>query len=125
MIVLGIDPGSRAMGWGVVRSHGSEVRHVAHGVFRPKGADLHARLDAIYQEVGRLVREFKPAAAAVEDVFVHKNVKSAMVLAGARTAAVLAAMELVLAGQVLHAALPDTSLYVPTAQLVQAPPSGP
>jgi len=80
------------MGWGVVRSHGSEVHHVAHGVFRPKGADLHARLDAIYQEVGRLVREFKPAAAAVEDVFVHKNVKSAMVLAGARTAAVLAAI---------------------------------
>ncbi len=63
---------------------------MAHGVFRPKGADVHGRLDAIYQEVGRLVREFKPAAAAVEDVFVHKNVKSAMVLAGARTSAVLA-----------------------------------
>jgi len=90
VIVLGIDPGSRAMGWGVVRCQGSEVRHVAHGVFRAKGADLHARLDAIYQEVGRLVREFGPSVAAVENVFVHKNVKAAMVLAGARTSAVLA-----------------------------------
>ncbi len=90
MVVLGIDPGSTAMGWGVVRCVGDELRHLDHGVFRPKGAELTDKLAEIYGEIARLVAEHRPDAGAVEDVFMNKNVRSAMVLASARTSAVLA-----------------------------------
>ncbi len=78
------------MGWGVVRCVGGELSHIDHGVFRTKGADLTDRLGQIYAEIARIVAKHRPAVAAVEDVFVHKNVRSAMVLASARTSAVLA-----------------------------------
>lgn len=85
-----MDPGVRATGWGVVRVRGTEVRHVAHGVFRAGDGELTDRLGEIYAEIRRVVALHRPEAAGVEDVFQHKNVRSAMVLASARTAAVLA-----------------------------------
>lgn len=90
MVVLGIDPGSIAMGWGVVRCVGSELHHIDHGIFRPKGPLATDKMGQIYAEIARLVALHRPQVGAVEDVFTHKNVKSAMVLAGARTSAILA-----------------------------------
>ena len=90
MVILGIDPGSRTMGWGVVRCVGSELTHIEHGVFRPKADNLPEKLGEIYGEIARVVALHRPDAGAVEDVFQGKNVHSAIVLASARTAAVLA-----------------------------------
>lgn len=90
MVVLGIDPGSRAMGWGLVRCVGGELAHIDHGIFRPKAKELTLRLGELYDEVARLVALHRPDVGAVEDVFQNKNVRSAIVLASARTSAVLA-----------------------------------
>ena len=92
MIILGVDPGSRAMGWGVVRFRpDGQLIHLDHGVFRTTtSSEFPQRLAAIYDEIRRICLHWEPTVAAVEDVFQHKNVRSAMVLASARTSALLA-----------------------------------
>lgn len=90
---LGIDPGSRFTGYGVVEADGSVLRHVASGVVRMQSSlPLPERLKLIYEGVTAVIRENAPACMAVEDVFFAKNARSALVLGHARGAAVLAAV---------------------------------
>lgn len=84
MQVLGIDPGSHHTGWGVVRCHGSSMRHVAHGTIHAKGEHLAARLRCIADDLDALLVAHKPDAVAVEGIFHQKNSKSALVLGHAR-----------------------------------------
>jgi crossover junction endodeoxyribonuclease RuvC len=90
--VLGIDPGSRILGWGVVESEGRGVRHVAHGVFRLDAtAPLERRLVELFGLLGEALALHAPTAVAVEGVFTFRNARSALVLGHARGVALLVA----------------------------------
>lgn len=91
MKVLGVDPGSRAMGYGVLRQSGGRFEHLDHGVVRPPGDDLTDRLKVLYDALCELLTAHRPEAVAIEDVFQLRNARAAFVLAHARAAAVLAA----------------------------------
>lgn len=89
--ILGIDPGLRRMGWGVVRAEGSRLSAVAHGVVAPPtDAALAVRLDHIFQSVTDLVTRYTPDEAAIEEAFMAANASSALKLGHARAAALLA-----------------------------------
>lgn len=87
--VLGIDPGSRVTGYGIVELEGALTRPVAWGAIETDG-DHGARLKKIFAEVARLVDEHEPDEVAIERVFVHKNADSALKLGQARAAALCA-----------------------------------
>lgn len=91
MRVLGLDPGSRHTGWGVVDCRGAEAKAVAWGRISPSAAlDLGARLVAIVDGVERAIVELAPEAVALERVFHGENSRSLIVLAEARGALVTA-----------------------------------
>jgi crossover junction endodeoxyribonuclease RuvC len=85
MRVIGIDPGTRHLGWGVVEQHGSRLRHIAHGVIDtvPSSA-LADRLVTIDQELEQIIREHTPEIGAVEGLFFAKDAQSAAKLGHAR-----------------------------------------
>jgi crossover junction endodeoxyribonuclease RuvC len=90
MIVLGIDPGTRHFGWGVVARDGTRLRHVAHGVIHTDtSAPIGSRLVEIERELDDVVRAYRPAAASVEAMFFAKNAQSAAKLGHARGVALL------------------------------------
>lgn len=88
--VLGIDPGSRCLGWGIVREVSGVLSLVACGTVRPKGEDFSSRLGHLFLELSALVALHAPTEAAIETVFTQKNVVSALKLGQARGVAVAA-----------------------------------
>jgi crossover junction endodeoxyribonuclease RuvC len=83
--ILGIDPGSRVMGWGVIDADGWDARFVAHGVVRlPGDAPLHERLKLIASGLSAVIEQQRPTVASVEAVFHAKNARAALVLGHAR-----------------------------------------
>lgn len=92
MRVIGIDPGTTTTGWGVVESNGNTLRHVANGCIRTQpGESLPDRLGMIFSELTRIIDEHKPQQAVVEEIFVSRNVQSALKLGHARGVAIAAA----------------------------------
>jgi crossover junction endodeoxyribonuclease RuvC len=92
-IILGIDPGTRVTGYGVISSDGRSYKALAYGCIRPPvKLDLHERYLAIFNGVDHLIEKFNPSAVSVETQFVRENVQSAMKLGMARAAVILAAM---------------------------------
>ena len=90
--VLGIDPGSRVVGWGVVERRGSGLQHVAHGVLRlDDSAPLELRLVELFARLSDTLARHAPMAVAVEGVFTFRNARSALVLGQARGVALLVA----------------------------------
>lgn len=87
--VLGIDPGSQITGFGVVELVGALTRPIAWGGIRTKG-EHSDRLKQIFAAMGELVAEHRPDEIAIERVFVHRNVASALKLGQARAAALCA-----------------------------------
>ncbi len=90
MIALGIDPGSRVAGYGLVALDGGHFRCVAAGALVLRGDDLPERLVDLHAALGRILAEHRPDAAAVEGVFSHRSPRSAIVLGHARGVALLA-----------------------------------
>ena len=90
--ILGIDPGSRITGYGIVDITGSLTRPVAWGGIRTSG-EHSDRLRQIFARVGELVAEHQPHEIAIERVFVHKNAGSALKLGQARAAALCATFD--------------------------------
>ena len=92
-LILGIDPGTAVTGYGVVaKASGSAVSLVECGVVRTSsGEALAVRIREIYQEIAALISRHEPTVVVVEDVFLGKNVKSALKLGHARGAILLAA----------------------------------
>lgn len=93
--ILGIDPGSRITGYGIIDSDGRSSRHVASGCIRVEGESLPERLGMIFREVSAVVGEHMTKAdgameMAIENVFVSKNASSALKLGQARGAAICA-----------------------------------
>ena len=89
MRVIGIDPGLRNMGWGVIDAQGPRISHVANGICRSEGDDLPARLLSLYDQLTDVIRSHAPAAAAVEQTFVNKDGAGTLKLGQARGIAVL------------------------------------
>ena len=94
MRILGIDPGSRFTGFGIIDAHGDRATHVQHGVIRTGKGEFTERLGIIFAELRGVIREHGPVEVAVETVFVSHNVASALKLGQARGAAVCAAISL-------------------------------
>jgi crossover junction endodeoxyribonuclease RuvC len=86
--ILGIDPGSRITGYGILESDGSASRYIDSGCIRTESANFIDRLDEIYTRVRALVAEFEPQQLAIEKVFVDRNADSALKLGQARAAAI-------------------------------------
>lgn len=86
--ILGIDPGSRITGFGVIDSDGRRSVHVASGCIRTADSGLPARLQVIFTGVQELMAQYRPAAVAVEQVFLARNADSALKLGQARSAAI-------------------------------------
>jgi crossover junction endodeoxyribonuclease RuvC len=89
--ILGLDPGLRRTGWGVVSVEGSRVTWIAHGVIAPKdSAPFSERLLALFEGVAAVIEEHAPHEAAVEETFVNTNGQSTLKLGHARAAAMIA-----------------------------------
>ncbi len=89
-IVIGLDPGLTATGFAIVKSKNNNFFLLKSGTLRPKkNSKLWDKLFYIYNELTNLLKEFNPKEAAIEDVFVSKNAKSALKLGHARGVAML------------------------------------
>jgi len=93
MKILGIDPGSIHLGWGVIDYVGKKPVYVASGCFLPGKYEFNRRLFFIHQEVKERIDEFQPDIVAVEDSFYGENVKTAIKLGQVRGVILLAAYE--------------------------------
>jgi crossover junction endodeoxyribonuclease RuvC len=94
MTLLGIDPGLASTGYGVVRFDGSRFHHVDHGVIATdSGLPLAERLRRIHGEIRSLVRKHRPDGASVEELYFARNVRSAIPVAQARGAILVALAE--------------------------------
>ena len=94
MRVLGLDPGSRRTGFGVVERTGNAFRSLAHGVLAPPARlDLAHRLHAIAARAGEVMDEQRPDAVVVEEAFYHESVRSTLVLGHVRGALLVAAVQ--------------------------------
>lgn len=91
--ILGLDPGSRVTGYGVVDAGRAGVRYVASGCIRVGNGSMPGRLLAIQRHVGELVAAYEPGEVAIERVFVHRNPDSALKLGQARGAALCGACQ--------------------------------
>ncbi|WP_278385223.1 crossover junction endodeoxyribonuclease RuvC, partial [Alteromonas mediterranea] len=93
MVILGIDPGSRITGYGLIARKQGKLVYVASGCIRVGTADLPSRLANIFTGVGDIIRQYKPDQFAIEQVFMAKNPDSALKLGQARGAAIVAATQ--------------------------------
>lgn len=94
MRVLGVDPGSRYLGYGLAEWRDNRAFHVASGVIKADAtAPLHIRLAIIFRQLRAVIEAHKPEAVAVEGVFTHKNARSALILGHARGVALLLAAQ--------------------------------
>lgn len=91
MIILGIDPGLRTTGFGVIEKHGNKLRYIASGTVKTgSDGELPPRLKIILQGVSEIVGTYQPDCAAIEKVFVNVNPQSTLLLGQARGAAICA-----------------------------------
>ncbi|ACY84279.1 crossover junction endodeoxyribonuclease RuvC [Edwardsiella piscicida] len=91
-IILGIDPGSRITGYGVIRQQGRQLEYIGSGCIRTGVDDLPTRLKLVYAGVSEIITQFNPDCFAIEQVFMAKNADSALKLGQARGAAIVAAV---------------------------------
>lgn len=89
MRIMGIDPGLRCLGWGVIDVMGSRLSHVANGQCRSEGADLAQRLVSLHRQLTDLVATYRPDAASIEMTFVNRDGAGTLKLGQARGVAVL------------------------------------
>lgn len=90
--VLGIDPGSRLTGYGIVDVQRNRISYLASGCIRTQGQALPARLGVIYRSVVDLITQYEPDEFAIENVFLARNAQSALKLGQARGVAIAAAV---------------------------------
>ena len=91
-IILGIDPGSRITGYGIIRQTGRQLSYLGSGCIRTVVDDMPGRLKLIYAGVSEIITQFQPDFFAIESVFMAKNADSALKLGQARGAAIVAAV---------------------------------
>ena len=91
-IILGIDPGSRITGYGVIQQQGHKLTYVGSGCIRVNADTLAEKLHIIFNGVTEVIRQFNPQLFAIEQVFMARNPDSALKLGQARGAAIVAAV---------------------------------
>jgi crossover junction endodeoxyribonuclease RuvC len=91
MIILGIDPGSRCTGFGLIDNQPNRISYMHSGYFKIQGENLAQRLGQIYQHIDDLIRQYQPQQMSIEQVFMHRNADSALKLGQARGVAICAA----------------------------------
>lgn len=89
MRVMGIDPGLRNLGWGVIEMRGNRLTHVANGVCHSRGDELAPRLLSLHQQLTDVMTQYQPDTAAVELTFVNKDGVATLKLGQARGIALL------------------------------------
>lgn len=92
-IILGIDPGSRITGYGIVKQQGSKFHYVGSGCIRTPNGDLSIKLDTIFAGVSEIIKQYTPDTFAIEQVFMAHNPDSALKLGQARGSAIVAATQ--------------------------------
>ena len=90
MRILGIDPGLRVTGFGVIEQQNKQINYVTSGRIKTSGSDLSERLKEIVEGVGEVIAQYGPDVAAIEKVFVNVNPQSTLLLGQARGAAIAA-----------------------------------
>ena len=88
--IIGIDPGSRRTGYGIVDMSGATINYVTSGIVRLPEESLPQRLQLIFDAVSQLIEEYEPVVMSIEDVFMSINPRGALKLGQARGAAILA-----------------------------------
>lgn len=89
MRILGIDPGLRVSGWGVIEVDGPRLKHIANGRCSSTGSDLASRLLSLHRQLAEVVAIHAPDQAAVEQTFVNKDAAGTLKLGQARGIALL------------------------------------
>ena len=89
-LIIGIDPGSRRTGFGIIDAVGAKTSYLTSGIIRLPEDAMPTRLKVIFQSVSELIEEHKPALMAVEDVFFARDPRAALRLGQARGAAIVA-----------------------------------
>lgn len=90
MRIIGIDPGLRVLGWGVIDMSGSKLRHVANGACHSQSGPMAERLLSLFRQLTAVIAEHAPEAAAVEQTFVNRDGAGTLKLGQARGIAMLA-----------------------------------
>ncbi|MBL0942227.1 MAG: crossover junction endodeoxyribonuclease RuvC [Alphaproteobacteria bacterium] len=91
MRILGLDPGLRCTGWGIIEIEGNKLHHIAHGFIKTdEKTILPERLKALYHELQNIIQQYHPHQAAVEETYVNKNPQSTLKLGEARGVVLLA-----------------------------------
>ena len=94
MIVLGVDPGSRVTGYGIVEKRNNKILHIHSGLIRSaQKIPFYERIHTIYQSMIRIMEQYRPHELAIEDMFYAKNVQSSLKLGHARGAVLIAAVQ--------------------------------
>ena len=91
-IILGIDPGSRKLGYGIIISENQKLKYISSGVIAIPLENLATRLGFIFHKISEIITEHKPHNFAIEEVFVNKNISGALKLGQARGSAIVAAV---------------------------------
>ena len=89
-IILGIDPGSRITGYGLIRESNRQLQYIDSGCIRTTNGELSVRLLEIFNGICQLMEKFSPNEVAIEEVFMHENPSSALKLGHARGVAMVA-----------------------------------
>lgn len=97
-IVMGVDPGSRKTGFGIIDTSGRKSVYVTSGVIKlPTESPLSVRLNVLFDSLVTVINEYQPNEVAIEDIFLNKNAQSALKLGHARGAIMVAATQCELA----------------------------
>ena len=95
MIIMGVDPGTIRMGYGVIDTDGQDATMVCYGSFNsPRNASMGERLSFLYGRILEIISRHNPEAVAVEQPFVARNIRSSLALGKAQAVALLAAANL-------------------------------
>ncbi|CAI8216177.1 MAG: Crossover junction endodeoxyribonuclease RuvC [Marinobacterium sp. xm-d-530] len=92
MLILGIDPGSRITGYGIINAQGNNAEYIASGCIKIADATLPDKLNQVFSGVSELIERYQPQECAIEQVFMSRNADSALKLGQARGAAIVAAV---------------------------------
>jgi crossover junction endodeoxyribonuclease RuvC len=91
--ILGIDPGSRITGYGIIDMDGNYAKHLTHGIIRLQTTDISEKLQLLFRQLTSIILEYNPQEVSIEKVFLHKNADSALKLGQARGCAITACAE--------------------------------
>jgi len=91
--ILGIDPGSRLTGFGIIEIHRFKAVYVTSGCIRMQSKPMPLRLQEIYTGISQIIEQYQPTVSAIEEVFMYRNAASALKLGQARGVAIVACVQ--------------------------------